>query len=103
MKKFLNKLWASLSDREHIIQIAICLAFLVFFWFTVFGEQGLYQLHKSFRLRSTLQRELITHQEKIEHLKEEKRFLNHPKYLELVIRQELGYVKDGEVVFQRIE
>jgi len=39
---------------------------------------------------------------KIELLKQEKIRLSNPAYLESIIRRELGYIKDGEVVYQII-
>ena len=73
-----------------------------FTWFAIFGDQGLYQLHRTNRLKTQLKKDIVDLKEKITELKNKKELLNDPKHLELIIRQELGYVKPDEVVFQPI-
>lgn len=98
----MKKIFTYFSNRERLIPLGIGVAFLGFVWFAVFGDQGLYQLHKSTKLRKELKQETVELKKKIENLKETKELLNDPSHLELVIRQELGYVKPGEVVFQQM-
>ena len=52
------------------------------------------------KLKKELKEEIARLQNEIEGLKGEKELLYNPSRLELVIRQELGYVKEGEVVFK---
>ncbi len=39
-------------------------------------------------------------QARLTELRREERLLHNPRYLETVIRQELGYIRPGEVVYQ---
>lgn len=88
--------------KEHLLPIAICAAVLSFLWFSIFGDQGLYHLHKANELSKELKKSIEHQKKKIEGLGNKKGLLNNPAHLELVIRQELGYVKSGEVVFQQM-
>ncbi len=93
---------AYLFRRENWRAIVIFAGLAAFTWFAVFGEQGLYQLHRTSRLKTQLKEEITSLKGKISELKKKKELLNDPKHLELTIRQELGYVKEDEVVFQPI-
>jgi len=73
-----------------------------FVWLAIFGDQGLYQLHKTRHHLADLGKEAISLENTIKKLEEDKALLSNPKHLEWVIRQELGYVKSGEVVFQQM-
>jgi cell division protein FtsB len=91
-----------LFRRENWRALVVFAGLAFFTWFAVFGDQGLYQLHRTARLKAQLKKEIARLKDKIAELKDKKALLNDPKHLELVIRQELGYVKPGEVVFQPI-
>lgn len=88
--------------KEHWRPIVICVAAISFLWFAIFGDQGLYHLHKARELGKELKKNITDQKKKIEELGNKKGLLNNPAHLELVIRQELGYVKSGEVVFQQM-
>ncbi len=96
----ITSILAYLFRRENWRAIIIFAGLAAFTWFAVFGEQGLYQLHRTSRLKAQLKEEITSLKGKITELKKKKELLNDPKHLELTIRQELGYVKEGEVVFQ---
>lgn len=98
----LKSTFAYLFRRENWRAIFIFAGLAAFTWFAVFGEQGLYQLHRTSRLKAELKKEITDLKGKITELKKKKELLNDPRHLELTIRQELGYVKEGEVVFQPI-
>lgn len=102
MFEHLKKIYAYIFKRENLKTIGICLAVLSFLWFAIFGDQGLYQLHKSIKLKKELREDIVRLKDRIEHLKQNKKLLNDKDHLELVIRQELGYVKPGEVVFHQM-
>ena len=95
----MKKIISYLFRRENLRAIAIGVAVIGFVWFAVFGDQGLYRLHRSLKLRAELKQEIAGLKQKVEDLKKEKELLYNPTHLELIIRQELGYVKPGEVVF----
>jgi cell division protein FtsB len=89
--------------RENWRTIAIFAALFGFLWFTIFGDQGLLKLRRSSLLKNQLNQELSAQRLKIEKLKKDKELLENRDHLELTIRQELGYVKPGEVVFKANE
>lgn len=98
----IKMIFSYLFRRENWRAIVIFAGLAVFTWFAVFGEQGLYQLHRTSRLKAQLKKDITSLKEKITELKKKKELLNDPRHLELTIRQELGYVKPDEVVFQPI-
>jgi cell division protein FtsB len=98
----LKKVVSACFKRENIRPISIFLALIFFLWFAVFGNHGLYHLHKSIKMRNSLKEEVGQLKNRIETLKNNKELLNDPSHLEMVIRQELGYVKQDEVVFQQM-
>lgn len=102
-KERLKYIFSCLSKRENIRSIAIIIGLTAFAWFAIFGDMGLYQLHLSVKMKSDVRNQIETVKKKIETLKENKILLDNPKHLELVIRQELGYVKPDEVIFQEIK
>jgi cell division protein FtsB len=103
LKERFKYICSCLFRRENIRSIAIVVGLTIFAWFAIFGDMGLYQLHQSIKLKSDVKNQIEAMQKKIEALKENKILLENPKHLELVIRQELGYVKPDEVVFQKMK
>lgn len=98
MPRFLTAIF----KKENLRAIGIVTAFAGFVWFAVFGNQGLYQLHRSIKLKKEMQAEAVMLKERMERLKTQKDLLTDKEHLEMVIRQELGYVKPGEIVFQQM-
>ncbi len=84
----------------HIIAAA---SLVVFFWFLVMGEQGLYKLRQLHELRDTLEENRQRLAQEIEMKASEKHMLEEPKNLEMIIRKELGYIRPGEMIFQEPE
>ncbi|PIR20021.1 MAG: hypothetical protein COV45_08590 [Deltaproteobacteria bacterium CG11_big_fil_rev_8_21_14_0_20_47_16] len=82
------------------LQWAMALLFLAFCWFAVFGNQGLYTYYSLLNTKKNLITESQTLQAKLDELKKEEKLLHDPRYLEIIIRQELGYIRPGEVIFQ---
>ena len=85
------------------LRVAIILGLGIFFWFLIFGEQGIIELNKLISMRKQLTEQKVTLDKDIKQLSQEKILLNNPKKLELVIRQELGFIKPGEVIYQKKE
>ena len=82
------------------IPLAALLIVLLTGWYMVFGDQGLLMLKQLQNTQRHLeQSEQLGHQ-RLEQLTEEAKLLKDPRYLEPLIRAELGYVKPGEVVYQ---
>jgi len=83
------------------ILILVLFLFLIFGFFTFFGDKGIVHLFR-------LQKELVRVKEanvKVEEenrkLREEVKRLQHEKrYIEEIARKELGMVKEGEVIYQ---
>ncbi|MFH1875123.1 MAG: septum formation initiator family protein [Pseudomonadota bacterium] len=82
------------------LRICIILAVGIFFSFLLLGEQGVLQLNKLVYLKNDLIQKKTDLQKDLENLENEKKLLHDPKNLELVIRQELGFIKSGEIVYQ---
>lgn len=64
------------------------------------GDQGLNRLRHLHQIRMNLikQRQQLT--QEIETKTREKKLLENPKNLEMIIRKELGYIQPGEIIFQ---
>ena len=95
MHRRLKKInWSIVS---HVLFIVILAGIIAF---TIFGDSGLYQLHSLYKSKHKIEYQINENKNKIEHLENEKIRLNNPTYLESIIRKELGYIKEGEVVYQ---
>jgi len=87
--------------RKKRIVILVLFLFLIFGFFTFFGDKGIIHLLR-------LQKELVRIKDanvKIEEenrkLREEVKRLQYEKrYIEEIARKELGMVKEGEVIYQ---
>jgi len=81
----------------HLIAV---IGLIVFFWFLIMGDQGLYRLRQLYELRDTLKMKRQTLSGELENKTKEKEMLEDPKNLEMIIRQELGYIRPGEMIYQ---
>lgn len=95
-----SKLVAHIRAEWNPIQWGMLLFFLAFCWFAVFGNQGLYTYVSLLNTQKSLIAESQTLQAKATEMKREEKLLHDPRYLEIIIRQELGYIRPGEVVYQ---
>lgn len=82
------------------VRIGVICAVILFFWFFILGDKGIYQLRNLMDMKNRLTAERQKLIEDIDKLSEEKKLLSDPKNLEMVIRKELGYIKPGEMVFE---
>lgn len=94
--KGLNKTFLK-SFFTHFLYILILLGIIAF---TIFGDSGLYYLHSMYKSKTHLEYSIKESQNRIIHLEEEKKRLANPDYLEAIIRDDLGYIKKGEKVYQ---
>jgi len=78
----------------------VSLLLLVFVWLLIFGNQGLQEMEKLLAIRSELRAEHKVLSERKQKLEFEERQLHHPEQFENIIRQELDYIRDGEVVIK---
>ena len=90
-----------LRTEINPIQWRMMLMFLVFFGYTVFGHKGLYTFYSNRQMERQLLQKEEALQVKVAQLKREAELLHDPKYSEMVILQELGYIRPGEVIFQQ--
>lgn len=81
----------------HVLYIAVIVGIIVF---TIMGDSGLYQLHSLNKSKKMLRSQINETKQNIELLENEKVRLSNPDYLEAIIRQELGYIREGEVIYQ---
>lgn len=82
------------------IRIAVAVGAILFFAFLILGDQGVLELNKLVIMKKQLIQQKETLKSDIERLSKEKELLNNPKSLEFVIRNELGFIKPGEIIFQ---
>jgi len=97
---FLPKAIRYFREELNPLQWAMVVLFLIFCWFAVFGNQGLYTYYSLLSTKKHLITEEHNLQARLDSLKLEEKRLHDPNYLEIIIRQELGYIRPGEVVFQ---
>lgn len=96
----LSRVATHIHTEWNPIQWVMMLLFVAFCWFAVFGNQGLYTFYS---LRATQQNLIAENgalKARAEELRREEKLLHDPRYLEIIIRQELGYIRPGEVVYQ---
>ncbi len=95
-----SKAVAHIREEWNPIQWVMLLFFVAFCWFVVFGNQGLYTYISLLNTQKSLNAEAHTLQAKADDMKREEKLLHDPRYLEIIIRQDLGYIRPGEVVYQ---
>lgn len=84
-------------------RLAIIVGLGIFIWSLIFGDQGIIQLNKLIYMKKQLTDQRENLKEDMGRLTHEKELLNNPKYLEWVIRNELGFIKPGEIIYQERE
>lgn len=86
--------------RISPFHIAVALLIAALCWFTIFGNQGLYRLHELKKTNQKMRHEISSLKEQIKDRENQITLFSDPVYLEKIVRQELGYVKPYEVIFQ---
>ena len=96
-------------DREKVFQkfgkkkvlLVILFLFLIFGFFTFFGDKGILQLLRLQKELVRIKEVNVKTEEENRKLREEVKRLQHEKrYIEEIARKELGMVKEGEVIYQ---
>ena len=83
------------------ILILVLLLFLVFGFFTFFGDKGIIHLLRLQQEWSRIKEANAKIEEENRKLREEVKRLQYEKrYIEEIARKELGMVKEGEVIYQ---
>jgi len=83
------------------ILILVLLLFLVFGFFTFFGDKGIIHLLRLQQEWSLIKEANAKIEEENRKLREEVKRLQYEKrYIEEIARKELGMVKEGEVIYQ---
>lgn len=95
-----SRLITHIRTEWNPIQWVMMLLFMAFCWFAVFGNQGLYTYYSLQNTHKNLILENKNMQARLLDLRREEKLLHDPRYIETVIRQELGYIRPGEVVYQ---
>jgi len=95
-RAFLIFCWRFLTP----IRILVVTSVALFFWFVILGDQGISELRRLFEMKHRLEQERRLLNDDIDRLTEEKKILSDPANLEITIRKELGYIKQGEIVFE---
>lgn len=85
------------------LRLAIIIGLGIFIWFLIFGDQGIIQLNKLIFMKKQLTGQRENLKKDMERLSHEKELLDNPKHLEWVIRNELGFIKPGEIIYQERE
>ncbi|PIU57592.1 MAG: hypothetical protein COS89_04140 [Deltaproteobacteria bacterium CG07_land_8_20_14_0_80_38_7] len=97
MRLVIKKLKAILSPLRIIIIFGV----FIFLILLVLGDQGVLHLNKLLYMKKDLTAQQHSLQLSIEKLSKTKNQLNDPKILEFVIRKELGFIKPGEIIYQK--
>jgi cell division protein FtsB len=83
------------------ILILVLFLFLIFGFFTFFGDKGIVHLHRLQKEWGRLKEANVKIEEENQKLREEVKRLQYEKrYIEEIARKELGMVKEGEVIYQ---
>jgi cell division protein FtsB len=101
MKEKLKNVLSRMVGFWTPIRIAVFAIAALFFWFLAFGDQGLYQLRRLVEIRGNLLFDRQKQNDDIDSHTKEKEMLQDPVNTEMTIRRELGYIKPGEVVFEK--
>jgi cell division protein FtsB len=96
----ISRLITHIRTEWNPIQWIMMLLFVAFCWFAVFGNQGLYTYYSLSNTHKKLISEEKDMQVRLEELRREEKLLHDPRYLETIIRQELGYIRPGEIIYQ---
>lgn len=87
--------------RKKSLFFLILGIFLLFGFFTFFGDKGILHLLRLKKELARLKEINAKVEEENRKLKEEVRRLQHEKqYIEEIARKELGLVKEGEIIYQ---
>jgi len=82
------------------LKIGVGLVVLIILVFTVFGDNGLISLVRDKRHEKSLVQEKERIEKENKELRQEiERLKNDPSYVERLAREELGMVKEGEIVY----
>ncbi|MBU4483838.1 septum formation initiator family protein [bacterium] len=103
LKDYLGRSKEFFLKRYTPVGVAAAAFVLLFFWLITFGDQGLFRLQKLYSLKNQLFQERIKLDNKIVRLEKEAELLKDKKYLESIIRKELGYIKNGEIIFHVVK
>jgi cell division protein FtsB/cell division protein DivIC len=83
------------------ILILVLFLFLIFGFFTFFGDKGIVHLLRLQKEWGRIKGTNVKIEEENRKLREEVKRLQHEKrYIEEIARKELGMVKEGEVIYQ---
>lgn len=82
------------------VRALLIAAVVAFFWWFILGDQGVYQLRRLIEMQQRLVEDREELNDAIDDLEQEHALLRDPKNLEMVIRQELGFIRPGEIVFE---
>lgn len=92
----IRKLITSISP----FYLAIGSVVMFLLYFTVFGNQGMIKLGEINRTNQQMKTEVASLKDQIKERERQILLIDDPVYLESIVRQELGYVKPMEVIFQ---
>lgn len=87
--------------RKKPLLFLFVFLFLLFGFFTFFGEKGILHLLRLKKELARIQEMNLKMEQENQKLKEEIRRLQYEKrYIEEIARRELGLVKEGEIIYQ---
>jgi cell division protein FtsB len=90
------------QKRRRLILLTVTGFFIIYFIFSfVFGDSGLLSYLRMKGMQQQLSHEIDQiHQKNAELRHEIKSLRSDPDYIEQIAREQLGLVKDGEVIYQ---
>ena len=82
------------------VKLVVLISVIALFWFLVLGDKGVYQFRQLLEMRHRLLADRTRINDEIDSLTHERKVLEDPKNLEMVIRSELGFIRPGEILFE---
>lgn len=100
MRQRIRNIFSSLLRHLTPVRMVVAILVLVFFWFVILGDKGIYQLRQLLDMKYKLIADRQRLNDEIDRLSLQRELLSDTENLETIIRSELGYIKPGEVVFE---
>lgn len=101
MKQFIKKIISFVIEFFTPARLAVAAVVFIFLGFVAIGDKGIGELRSLMDMKHKLTAERIKLNDDIDKLSKEKEILLDPKNLEMTIRKEMGYIKPGEIVFEK--
>ncbi len=97
---YINMFISSLGAIFTPIRLVVLGTIIFAMWFFALGDHGIYELRQLLKLETHLMQQRQQLNDDIDELNALKQQLSQPEQMEMIIRQDLGYIKPGEIIFE---